>query len=60
MHIGPYAEEARTIQKLDEFVTEHGLEMRDKHHEIYMSDPRRVRPQKMKTIVRHPVKKQVG
>ena len=58
MHLGPYAEETLTLRKLDEFVAEHGLEMKDKHHEIYMSDPRRAKPQNMKTILRHPVKKQ--
>lgn len=59
MHLGPYAEETHSLRKLDEFVAAHGLEMKYKHHEIYMSDPRRAKPQNMKTILRHPVKKQI-
>lgn len=55
MHIGPYSEELPTIQKLHEFVKEQGLELHDKHHEIYLSDPRKSAPEKMKTILRHPV-----
>ena len=57
MHIGPYAEEGPTIEKLHAFVEDQGYTLRDKHHEIYMSDPRRVAPEKLKTILRHPVKK---
>ncbi len=61
MHIGPYATEPATIERMKEFMKENGL--RDnvgpngKHHEIYMSDPRRVSPDKMKTVLRHPVVK---
>lgn len=55
MHIGPYSEEGPTIQKLHHFVKEQGLTLRDKHHEIYLSDPRRTAPEKMKTVLRHPV-----
>jgi hypothetical protein len=57
MHLGPYSAEAETIQKLDSFAKERGLEMSGKHHEIYLSDPRRVKPERMKTILRHPVKR---
>ncbi len=55
MHIGPYAEEAPTIQRLHDFIDQQGLERRGKHHEIYLSDPRKADPVKMKTIVRQPV-----
>lgn len=55
MHIGPYSEELPTIQKLHEFVKEQGFELHGKHHEIYLSDPRKSAPEKMKTILRHPV-----
>ena len=55
LHIGPYADEAPTIAGLHEFVRASGYRLRAKHHEIYMSDPRRVAPEKMKTIIRHPV-----
>ena len=55
LHIGPYEAEAPTIQALHTFVDEKGLKLRGKHHEIYMGDPRRVAPEKLKTIIRHPV-----
>ncbi|MCW4013469.1 MAG: GyrI-like domain-containing protein [Candidatus Bathyarchaeota archaeon] len=55
MHIGPYSEETPTINRLHNWVTEQGYRLRDKHHEIYMSDPRRTAPEKLKTIIRHPV-----
>lgn len=57
MHIGPYSAEGPTIEKLHNFVREQGYELRDKHHEIYLSDPRKSAPEKMKTILRHPAKK---
>lgn len=57
MHIGPYSEETPTINKLHEWVAEQGYRLRDKHHEIYMSDPRRTKPERLKTIIRHPVEK---
>jgi len=47
MHIGPYSEEEPTIQKLHDFIKENGYKMRGLHHEIYMSDPRRVPPQRV-------------
>ncbi len=56
MHIGPYAEEKRTIDQMDAFAQEHGLKFVGKHHEIYMGDPRRAKPERLKTILRHPVK----
>ena len=55
LHIGPYADEAPNIEKLHAFIAESGLSLRDKHHEIYLSDPSRVAPEKMKTIIRQPV-----
>ena len=55
MHIGPYATEGPTIQRLHAFIAEQGCERAGKHHEIYLSDPRRSAPEKMKTIVRQPV-----
>lgn len=62
MHIGPYATEPATIDRMKAFMAENGLKdsvgpIGGKHHEIYMSDPRRVAPEKMKTVLRHPVKK---
>jgi len=55
MHIGPYAEEAPTIERLHAFIAEQGHERRGKHHEIYLSDPRRTKPEKLKTVLRQPV-----
>ena len=56
MHIGPYAEEAPTIERLHEFVAAQGYELRGRHHEIYLGDPRRTAPERLKTVVRHPVR----
>ena len=57
MHIGPYDAEPATVAKMDAFAAENGYVKCGKHHEIYMSDPRRVAPEKNKTILRQPVKK---
>ena len=57
MHVGPYASEPESIAKLDAYAKEHGYKMVGKHHEIYMGDPRRAAPSKLRTIVRHPVAK---
>ena len=59
MHIGPYAEEPRTLALMDAYMREHGLRFRGKHHEIYMGDPRRAKPEKLKTILRHAVERDV-
>lgn len=57
MHIGPYSEEGPTIHKLHhEFLPENNLLEAGKHHEIYLGDPRRVAPEKLKTVLRQPVK----
>lgn len=55
MHIGPYAEEAPTIARLHRFAGDNGYQLRDKHHEIYLSDPRRAAPEKLRTVIRQPV-----
>lgn len=57
MHIGPYAAEATTIRMLHDFIREKGYQLNGRHHEIYLSDPRRAAPEKMKTLIRQPVKK---
>jgi len=57
LHIGPYAEEGPTIEKLHHFILDKGYTLEGKHHEIYLSDPRRTKPEKLKTIIRQPVKK---
>ncbi|MCG8603911.1 GyrI-like domain-containing protein [bacterium] len=54
MHIGPYSEEGPTIEKIHNLISEHGGELCGKHHEIYLSDPRKTAPEKLKTILRQP------
>ena len=56
MHVGPYSTEHETINKLLEFVKDNGLAVNGLHHEIYISDPRKTAPEKMKTLIRYPVK----
>lgn len=56
LHIGSYDEEAPTLKRLhQDFLPANGLAERGKHHEIYLSDPRRVAPEKLRTILRQPV-----
>jgi hypothetical protein len=55
LHVGPYAEERPTIEKLLAFVAERGLRPRQKHHEIYLSDPNRTAPERLRTVIRQPV-----
>ncbi len=56
MHIGPYgAAEAPTVEKLHEFIEKSGYKQRGKHHEIYISDKRRTKPEKLKTVIRQPI-----
>lgn len=56
MHVGPYSEEPVSLKLMEEFMQQHGLLMNGLHHEIYLSDPRKTAPEKMKTILRHPVR----
>lgn len=60
MHVGPYNEVGRSYQQLDEYAKDKGLTTTCPGHEIYISDPRRVAPQKLKTIIRLPVKAESG
>ena len=55
MHHGPYQEEGPSIARLHDFVAAQGLRLRGNHHEIYLSDPRKAAPAKMRTVLRHPV-----
>lgn len=55
MHIGPYEAETPTIERLHAFIAEQGHDLRGKHHEIYLSDPRRAKPGNLKTVLRQPV-----
>jgi hypothetical protein len=58
LHIGSYDDEAPTLARLhNEWLPENGFVENGKHHEIYLSDPRRVAPEKLKTVLRQPVRK---
>ena len=61
MHIGPYDDEPATVDMMHEFMEKEGyvLDITDKrfHHEIYLSDVRKVAPEKLKTVIRHPIRK---
>jgi hypothetical protein len=61
MHIGPYAEEPATVALMNAFLAENGLanDLSDtrRHHEIYLGDPRRAAPEKMRTVLRHPIRR---
>ncbi len=60
MHTGPYDDEPATIEILEKFITEAGYQndISDfrKHHEIYLGDPRKTAPEKLKTVIRHPIR----
>ena len=60
MHIGPYDDEPATVRQMDEYAKAQGYELdftdERRHHEIYLSDARRCAPEKLKTVIRHPVK----
>lgn len=58
MHIGPYAAEEPTIARLHCFIRDNGYGLKGRHHEIYLSDPRRTAPEKLKTVLRQPICKQ--
>lgn len=55
LHVGPYDREQITIDEMITFAATKGLILHDLHHEIYLSDPRRTAPERLKTILRHPV-----
>ena len=54
LHVGPYAAEGPAIQRLHAFIGEKGGKLTGRHHEIYLSDPRRSAPEKLRTIIRQP------
>ncbi|SMH50765.1 hypothetical protein SAMN06295885_3615 [Rathayibacter oskolensis] len=58
LHIGPYDDEGPVLEALHrEFLPAHGLRMSGRHHEIYLGDPRRAAPEKLRTILRQPVER---
>ena len=60
MHLGPYSEEPATVARMEAFARERGYRLRGLHHEIYLGDPRRADPAKLKTVLRHGVEPAVG
>lgn len=56
LHIGPYSTEPESLSKMRKLMEHKNLVENGLHHEIYLSDPRKVAPEKMKTILRQPVK----
>ncbi|MEG0323554.1 MAG: GyrI-like domain-containing protein, partial [Raoultibacter sp.] len=68
MHKGPYDDEPVTIEKLETFVGENGYSndfsnsldaypIGRRHHEVYLGDPRRTKPENLRTVIRHPIRK---
>jgi hypothetical protein len=57
MYFGPYADEGPTIARLHQFIEESGYVRFGKHHEIYLGDPRRTAPEKLRTVIRQPMRK---
>ena len=61
MHIGPYDDEPKTVAAMHEYMEDQGyvLDITNTrlHHEIYLSDARKVAPEKLKTVIRHPIRK---
>jgi hypothetical protein len=55
MHLGPYGEEGPTIRALHDFIAAESYVRSGKHHEIYLGDPRRAKPENLKTVIRQPV-----
>ncbi len=56
LYTGPFSDEGPTIQRMHEFIHAAGKELHGKHHEIYLSDPRRTAPEKLRTILRQPMR----
>ena len=61
MHIGSYDDEPSTVEKMNQYIEENGYEndfsKNRLHHEIYLSDARKVAPEKLKTVIRHPIRR---
>ena len=55
MHVGPFAEEGPTVQRLHHYIEENGYTRRGRHREIYLSDLRRAAPERLRTIIRQPI-----
>jgi hypothetical protein len=60
MHLGPYSAEKPDIEKVHAYIEQHGYQSVGKHHEIYLGDPRRSAPEKLRTVIRQPMMKWGG
>ena len=62
LHVGPYDDEPASVAEMDAYLAENGYENDFSavrlHHEIYLSDARKTAPEKRKTVIRHPIRKQ--
>lgn len=56
LHVGPFDQEAVSLSKVKRFIQTHGLSRNGLHHEIYLSDFRKTAPEKLRTVLREPVK----
>ena len=56
LHLGPYDKESETVALMMEFARKKGLTLHGQHHEVYLSDPRRVEASRLRTILRHPAR----
>jgi hypothetical protein len=56
MHLGPYSTEGSNVQKIHEAIKAAGYQLSGKHHEIYLGDPRKTAPEKLRTVLRQPMK----
>ena len=60
MHIGPYDDEPATVQRMHDYMEREGYELditeERRHHEIYLSDARKTAPEKLRTVIRHPIR----
>ncbi len=54
LHLGPYAAEWPNVMRVHEFIIQSGHKLHGKHHEIYLGDPRRIAPEKLRTVLRQP------
>lgn len=57
LYFGPFADEGPTIERMHQHAFDEGYQLRGKHHDIYLSDFRRTAPEKLKTVIRHPIEK---
>ncbi len=57
MHLGPYADELANILRMIDFGNQNGYRAHGKHHEIYLNDPSRTKPERLRTVLRHPIEK---